>query len=269
MKVAFLALCLTSIASAQTLPTVIAGVGSSYAFGVGFSGDSYRIGGIIRDTLNARSGETTKYSFKNKAVPGSYVYNVTDNQAAELKTLDVAAVYMVSGGNDYSYYTCLRYPTSPVCKNAPTDAFKKGYMANYTAALDKIKANVAINGKQPPIFPVTYLQALDDKTPTGTALCPLDNTQKGHAMAIYDALVNTTVDAIATWKNKAENKGYPLYPIWMHNITSTGHHIQGPEPYVNGQTPATNDGQDWHPTKAGAKAMANAILDAKLNSLPK
>lgn len=262
---------LTSLALAAPLPAdsantasshLVASLGSSYSAGLGLD---QPYGKILADMLAKQAGLPAPFNnYHNYAVSGTNVTSVPDN-AKKLQKQKYAAVAMTAGGNDLNYVTCLGSQHRDWCgKTIDQTEFVK----RYTTALDSIIENV---DSKTPIYVVTYTQALGANTACASSndansLCNLTSEQAKVAKGIYTNLIEWTVAAYDQWKKDHPSANIKMITMWEYSKDK--HDVGAKAPWVNGsKKPAQGDGAVWHPNKAGAQFIAQAIYN-DINNLP-
>lgn len=265
MKTSILFSSIIGVAYAASPPTIV-GVGSSYSSGVGLKSP---IGQNITDRLNGRPGAQTKYQFVNAAKFGTTLAAVSATQALQLSGLNVSAVYLVSGGNDMNYYSCLVNPSQGFCQPGNFQPSTDEFVDRYKSALNAIRCYTG-NNTNIPIYAVTYPRAIGDATVCPSGYCSLSTAEEANALLLYNTLVNNTVQAIGEWENENPAYANTFVPIWMRG-NSANHEVGSAAPWINGGNAslvAANDGQIWHPNQVGANATAGFIYNDLKSRLP-
>ncbi|CAG1967208.1 unnamed protein product [Fusarium graminearum] len=237
-------------ASAQ----LIVGLGSSYAEGPGLD---QRIGDLLRQKLADNDGG--EWSFTNHAVSGSVLPDIVEKQAPELDGSNPRIAYIVSGGNDLSYATCLNDPSNSACQNSISeDEWKQ----RYKDVLDSVIEHTSVDLT---VFCVTYIRALGADTACPSDDCPMQPDEKEANDNLYNRVVDYTVRAVDEWKAAADNEQHDvrLIPMRQH---SEEHYVGTGEPWINGaQVPDGAGGITWHPNNAGANAVAEFLFQSFTN----
>lgn len=235
---------------------LIVGLGSSYAEGPGLA---QPIGELLSQKLSGNDGQ--QWSFTNHAVSGSVLEDITGNQSPELEGSNPRIVYVVSGGNDLSYATCLGNPSDSACQNSISE---DEYKQRYGGVLDSVIQHTAGNADLT-IFCVTYIRALGADTVCPSDDCPMEVDEKEQNDDLYNRVVDYTVRAIDEWKASGDNGKYDVRMIPMRE-NSQEHYVGTAEPWINGdQVPEGAGGITWHPNNAGANAVAEFIFQSFTN----
>ncbi|KAL2206352.1 SGNH hydrolase [Sarocladium strictum] len=230
---------------------LIVGLGSSYAEGPGLD---QRIGDRLRQKLADNDG--SDWTFTNVAVSGSTLGDIVDDQAPKLDGTNPRIAYIVSGGNDLSYATCLSNPSDDACQNSISeDEWKQRYR-------DVLDSVIQHTDGDRTIFCVTYIRALGANTECPSEVCPMSAEEKEQNDNLYNRVVDYTVNAIDEWKATGENGNYDVRMIPMRQY-SEDHYVGTDEPWINGaQVPDGAGGITWHPNNAGADAVAQFLFES-------
>ncbi|QIX02005.1 hypothetical protein AMS68_007522 [Peltaster fructicola] len=230
-------------------PTIVA-LGSSYAHGLGLS---KAIGGYVQDSLSAHFD--TQYNFTNLAQDGSMLNAIGDTQTPQIKSTQPALIYLSSGGNDLYYVACLYNSASlSTCSNPIS---YEDWKTRFEKALDAVVRSIS-NPADVPIYIVDYLPALGPATNCSSSnpACPLNASAVAEIEVIYNDVVTWTHSALDEWwqENAASNYNTILIPMREYGA---GHEVGTSDPWVNG---ANGGVGAWHPTAAGAQAVAGYIV---------
>jgi hypothetical protein len=235
---------------------LIVGLGSSYAEGPGLA---QPIGELLRQRLSAHNGQ--EWSFTNHAVSGSVLQDITGNQTPQLEGSDPRIAYIVSGGNDLSYATCLGNPSDSACQNSISeDEWKQRYRDVLDSVIQHTAGSPALT-----VFCVTYIRAIGANTVCPSDDCPMESHEKEQNDNLYNRVVDYTVRAIEEWKATGDNGRYDVRMIPMR-ANSEEHYVGTAEPWINGaQVPEGAGGITWHPNDAGANAVAEILFQSFIN----
>lgn len=235
---------------------LIVGLGSSYAEGPGLA---QPIGELLRQKL--ADHDEQEWSFTNHAVSGSQLEDITGNQSPELEGSNPRIAYIVSGGNDLSYATCLGNPQDSACQNSISeDEWKQRYRDVLDSVIQHTAGDSALT-----VFCVTYIRALGADTVCPSDDCPMEPDEKEQNDDLYNRSVDYTVSAIDEWKAIEGNGQYDVRMIPMRQH-SAEHYVGTAEPWINGaQVPQGAGGTAWHPNDAGAEAVAEFLFQSFTN----
>ena len=238
-------------------------LGSSYAAGLGLGARAPGSPVVSQRSVNGYPQQLARLlrvpSFTDMTSSGSTVQHVLHG-GPQIDALgsDTRLVTLTAGGNDVSYVgdvTAMAYRHRGGVIGSVVNAFWKGARPaaerDYAALDRNLRATLREIGRRSPnarIVVVTYPSLLPDQ---GT--CPAvgitaseAETMRSVAYRLAETTRNATADAGATLVDMA--------------VLSAGHDACASTPWVNGLKPA--EGADFHPTLAGARAMAEAIAHA-------
>lgn len=252
MKIAFLAACCAGLASA--IEPLIVGFGASFASGLGLDKP---LGEVLRRRLD--NSTRVKHRFLNLAEPGAKLFHVTKSQAPKVMGDKPALMYMIAGGPDVEYISCMNDPMLEYCY---LPIHRDEFAYRYMGALDAL-VQVAQHDRTVPIYLITYPEAIGTDTDCKQMNhhCRFSKKQFKMVTSLYQTLLNYTLSAIDEWKAVGSNDQYRVKVVPMH-LFSKDHHITAMYPWIQSpkyRNSRKGDGAMWHPTRACVASMADDI----------